>query len=438
MAAFHQNHPMSLALFIDIENLIRVAATMGLPVDLGPVLKQLKEFGSVRVRRSYGDLEKNVQSSYERSRIREMLYKNLIQIEDVPFVTRSKNTADMRLTVEALSLAFQDPEINGFAILASDRDYVPLFVKLREMGRTVIGVGVDRENMHPTFIEACDLVVYYESLFEAAQTAQAALVPPDKEHLQQVYYALLIDAVSTLEREGRKPLGAAISSLMRQFRSDFDPRLVGCSTFKEVLNAAQQAGYVRVHAPSGPGDLTVELTGKPVEQAPLQPTTRVAASVDALVEECRRVISARLRVDLPGVALRTEIISALAETYHRITNGENETPGIPLRTLTDTTFNERFANRGVEQRVVFKIGLSLFYARAFICQITSEQFNPIITGLARPSSEWMHIFNLHLVKTLYYSNARQMLKPPVMSRFLYEDDEHEEEAERLIDEAGVM
>ena len=88
-----------IALFVDTENLVRGASTIGLPVDIGPVLGKLKEYGKVQIRRCFGDLERNVKSWQEREQIRRMLHSNLMQIEDVPFITQYKNTADMRLSL---------------------------------------------------------------------------------------------------------------------------------------------------------------------------------------------------------------------------------------------------------------------------------------------------------------------------------------------------
>ena len=114
-----------IALFIDIENLIGSASTIGLPINIAPVLDKLKEFGKVQVRRSFGDLDKCLRSISKEREIHEtrrMLHHNLVQIEDIPYLTQSKNTADITLAVEALALAFQYPDISHFAILASDRD----------------------------------------------------------------------------------------------------------------------------------------------------------------------------------------------------------------------------------------------------------------------------------------------------------------------------
>ena len=118
------------------------------------VINKLLEESSdpkIRIRRAYGDiyaavklLKKHVGEEKLRGlhwSIRNNLAENLVQIADTPYL-KSKNSADMWLTADALSIAHTSPAIDQFAILSSDRDYIPLILKLQGLGKEVIGIGI--------------------------------------------------------------------------------------------------------------------------------------------------------------------------------------------------------------------------------------------------------------------------------------------------------
>ncbi len=132
----------SMAILVDIENLIVGVGKLGLPIDIGKVVTKLRgEYSdlSIRIRRAYGDIyaavkmlqrhvgEENTKGLH--AAIRGNLGENLVQIADTPYL-KSKNSADMWLAVDALSIAHTMPGIERFAIVSSDRDYIPLILKL--------------------------------------------------------------------------------------------------------------------------------------------------------------------------------------------------------------------------------------------------------------------------------------------------------------------
>jgi uncharacterized LabA/DUF88 family protein len=435
MNALRNSSDMRIALFIDVENLVRAANTIGLPADIAPVLQKLKEYGLVQVRRSFGDLERNVDHPRDRNLIRRMLHKNLVLIEDIPYITRSKNTADIRLAVEAMSVAYQYSDINCFAIVASDRDYVPLFNKLRELGRTIIGIGIDRENINSNYREACDILIYYETLFNNTQ-----FVTPESEaslaQLQESYYNLLRQAVHTLEQKGKKPLGTAVAGLMRQLRSDFDPSLIGCDSFKRFIQRAEEDTLVLVEWPTGAGDYLIALNADaeapPVRVAEYDghdPNEPMDPQESA--DYYRRILESKIRVALPGVDTRRSILSALATTYEDLTQ---EGP-LNLRDWSEQTYGTHFyPSDTLEQANVFKIVLALYFARCFKCQQTLEQFNPIILAMACDFSAWEERLHSQFIRTIHYEDDTLTLDPEGVSLFLYEDLDHVEEAEKLIEE----
>jgi len=89
-----------------------------------------------------------------------MLQNNLIQHEDVMYQNEYKNSADIRLVIDALEVAHTNNNIDVFAVVAADRDYLPLFYKLSEMGKDVIGIGGNKESTPELYVRACDTFLY--------------------------------------------------------------------------------------------------------------------------------------------------------------------------------------------------------------------------------------------------------------------------------------
>jgi len=429
-----------IALFIDIENLVGSASTMGLPIDVSPVLEKLKEFGRIQIRRSFGDLEKGLNSIGKGNQlfhVRRMLHQNLIQIEDIPFMTAQKNTADIRLVIEALSIAFQYEEIPHFAILSSDRDYVPLYNKLHELGRTVITIGIDQANTNQMVRDASDRLIYYESLFPDRETNGAqAEADDDTRYLLETYYLLLRQSIRTLENQGMKAVGSAVASLMRQMRSDFSPELVGCVGFKGFIQRAEQAQIVFVTWPDGPGDfvLTVNPEKQLVNKPIVLPQPVIGRDTNHMAEHYRNLLEGKLRISLPSLKGRRQILDALAETYDEmIANGP----------FALTEWKDR-ATRYLQQEgvspktrdAVFKILLSLYFARCFHCEENSDKNNPTVVGLAHEDALWEHRLHFLMARTILFAIKPDKVAPTALCQVLFDSAEngHLEEVNSLLQE----
>src|SRR3954454_14766825 len=142
-----------IALFIDFENLVTNTGIDAGALDLQPAFDRLLEKGKVVFRRAYCDW----------SRFREAtrrLHDFGVELVDVPPSTRAgKNSADMRLVIDALELCYAREHINTFVIASGDSDFCPLAYKLRENDRFVIGLAV-KEATSPFFVKACDEFIY--------------------------------------------------------------------------------------------------------------------------------------------------------------------------------------------------------------------------------------------------------------------------------------
>ena len=96
-----------IGLFIDLENFVGYCLGLGLPIDLAPELSRLTELGKVTVRHSFGDIYKLPMPNERKAEVRKMLQNNLVQHEDIPYQNAFKNTADIRLVIDALSMAYK-------------------------------------------------------------------------------------------------------------------------------------------------------------------------------------------------------------------------------------------------------------------------------------------------------------------------------------------
>jgi uncharacterized LabA/DUF88 family protein len=142
-----------IALFLDFENLVTNTGISVAGFDLQPSLDRLLEKGKVVFRRAYCDW-----SRFSEAKAR--LHEHGVELLDVPPSTRAgKNGADMRLVIDALELCYAREHIDTFVIGSGDSDFCPLAYKLRENGRTVIGLAV-KGSTSPLFVKACDEFLY--------------------------------------------------------------------------------------------------------------------------------------------------------------------------------------------------------------------------------------------------------------------------------------
>jgi len=149
-----------IALFLDYENLALGARDSlgGMTFDFRPIADALAERGRVVVRRAYADW-----SNFDEDR--RMLTRSHVELIEMPqrMGTSRKNAADIKMTVDALELAFERAYISTFVICTGDSDFTPLVHKLRELNKRVIGVGVEGSTSK-LLPPACDEFLYYDRL----------------------------------------------------------------------------------------------------------------------------------------------------------------------------------------------------------------------------------------------------------------------------------
>ena len=177
----------------------------------------------------------------------------LIEIPDRAFT--GKNSADIRLAVDAVEMCLTKNHIDTFAILSGDSDFSPLVSKLREFDKTVIGVGM-REATSTLLTEVCDEFIFYEDIVSPGGIpAYESRVPKDKVPC----YKLLLETVDALQRETNGLiLASLLKDTMRRKRPQFSEGTYGYRSFTALLREAASLGLIQIHTDPRSGTAVVD------------------------------------------------------------------------------------------------------------------------------------------------------------------------------------
>src|SRR3954462_7447210 len=153
-----QDSDATMAVFLDLENIALGAHDADFPaVDIRKVLERLLLKGQIVVKKAYCDFERY--KTFKRG-----LHEAAVELIEIPHVRQSgKNSADIRMVVDALDLCYMKSHVDTFVIISGDSDFSPLVSKLRENDKKVIGVGV-KNSTSDLLIDNCDEFIYYDDL----------------------------------------------------------------------------------------------------------------------------------------------------------------------------------------------------------------------------------------------------------------------------------
>jgi uncharacterized LabA/DUF88 family protein len=263
-----------LALFIDFENIaIGVRDAHYRKFDVNLVLERLLDKGKLLVKKAYADWSRY--SDYKRA-----FHEAAIELIEVPQKSvGGKNSADIRLVVDAMDMSFQKEHINCFVVASGDSDFSPLVSKLKENNKYVIGLGV-KNSTSDLLIENCDEFIFYEDLVRGLQRQlpQIANVP---EKVQECF-ALLVDSVLALQRENKEILwGSMVKETMKRKKPSFNETYYGFRTFSHLLEDAQRRNIVVLRRDQKSGSYVIEDLGIGARQEPVPaaPAPLAAASI---------------------------------------------------------------------------------------------------------------------------------------------------------------
>jgi len=241
----------SLAVFCDFENIaLGVREAKYAQFDMEKVLERLLAKGSIVVKKAYCDWERYKE-------FKAAMHAASFELIEIPHVRQSgKNSADIRMVVDALDLCYTKEHVDTFVIVSGDSDFSPLVSKLRENDKTVIGVGV-KNSSSDLLISNCDEFIYYDDLVRADEQKRraakkrresAAGAGEDKDKKQEAF-DLLVETLTALiaERgEGERIWGSMVKQALKRRKPGFNESYYGFRTFSDLLEEAEKKALIKL------------------------------------------------------------------------------------------------------------------------------------------------------------------------------------------------
>jgi uncharacterized LabA/DUF88 family protein len=231
-----QSVEQRLSIFIDFENIALGARDAKYKkFDIHLVLQRLIEKGRIVYKKAYADWTRY--SEYKRE-----FHEAAIELIDIPQRNYTgKNSADIRMVVDAMDLANSKTHITTFVICSGDSDFSPLVSKLKENDKSVIGVGV-KNSTSELLITNCDEFIFYEDLVrETRELPSIENLPEKKREL----FRLMLDSIQALQRENYDVIwGSMIKQTMQRKQPYFNETYYGYKSFSELLEDAARLKLV--------------------------------------------------------------------------------------------------------------------------------------------------------------------------------------------------
>lgn len=238
----------NMALFCDFENVaLGVRDAKYAAFDIQKVLERLLLKGNIVVKKAYCDWDRYKE-------FKAAMHEAAFELIEIPHVRQSgKNSADIRMVVDALDLCYTKSHVDVFVVISGDSDFSPLVSKLRENNKIVIGVGV-RKSTSDLLISNCDEFIFYDDLARVAEkqqrakrkaapakAARQAAAQPEEQKRQEAL-DLAVETVRDLfeERdEEEKVWGSMVKQALRRRKPGFNESSHGFRTFGKLLEEAQ-------------------------------------------------------------------------------------------------------------------------------------------------------------------------------------------------------
>jgi len=273
----------NIAIFADFENVaLGVRDANVEPFNISLVLERLLDKGKIVVKKAYADWDRY--KSHKRS-----MHEAAFELVEIPHISYSgKNSADIRLVVDALDLCYTKTHIDIFVIISGDSDFSPLVSKLRENDKKVIGLGV-KNSSSDLLVGNCDEFIYYDDLIRSLRTGikptakrdankgkapakppakatrsedqpKPELVKPDStnasspavdmdtksvDERREEAIEMVLDVVESLFRDRDDNLwGSMVKQTLKRKKPNFSESFHGYRTFNELIEDAQRRGLL--------------------------------------------------------------------------------------------------------------------------------------------------------------------------------------------------
>ena len=268
----------NLALFCDFENVaLGVRDAKIKKFDINLVLERVLLKGNVVVKKAYCDWARYKE-------FKSVMHDAAFELIEIPHTRQSgKNSADIRMVVDALDLCYTKEHIDTFVIISGDSDFSPLVSKLRENAKLVIGVGV-RNSTSDLLMHNCDEFIYYEDLVREQESRQTRQKKPHKKELvkqsksknkkadeQSLKDENSMDAAIQLVLETAEELsavqghrqrlwGSMVKQTLKRRKPGFNERAYGARAFSDLLEEAESRGLMKLTHDERSGGYIIQLT----------------------------------------------------------------------------------------------------------------------------------------------------------------------------------
>ncbi len=256
-----QNEINNMALFCDFENVaLGVRDAKYAQFDIRKVLERLLLKGSIVVKKAYCDWDRYKD-------FKAGMHEAAFELIEIPHVRQSgKNSADIRMVVDALDLCYTKSHVDTFVIISGDSDFSPLVSKLRENNKLVIGVGV-KNSTSDLLIANCDEFIFYDDLVreeetkrksakrrpEKAQATASSKAKPkeksDEEDKKQEALDLTLETIEALVAErgaGEQIWGSMVKQALKRRKPGFTESYYGFRSFSELLEEAEKRQLLKL------------------------------------------------------------------------------------------------------------------------------------------------------------------------------------------------
>jgi len=276
----HPPEVTNMALFCDFENIaLGVQDAKYDKFDIGKVLERLLLKGSIVVKKAYCDWERY-------KSFKAPMHEASFELIEIPHVRQSgKNSADIRMVVDALDLCYTKSHVETFVVISGDSDFSPLVSKLRENDKVVICVGV-KNSTSDLLIANCDEFIFYDDLVRekrrpaARKTASRAPAAPQKASLKRAggeapaagkksdeerrheALDLMLETIEALvaERGGDEKIWSSmVKQALKRRKPGFNESYYGFRSFNEMLEEAERRGSLKLERDEKSGNNRIQL-----------------------------------------------------------------------------------------------------------------------------------------------------------------------------------
>jgi uncharacterized protein (TIGR00288 family) len=259
----------NMALFCDFENIaLGVQDAKYEKFDISKVLERLLLKGSIVVKKAYCDWERY-------KGFKKGMHEAAFELIEIPHVRQSgKNSADIRMVVDALDLCYTKSHVKTFVLITGDSDFSPLVSKLRENDKVVIGVGV-KNSTSDLLMANCDEFIYYDDLVrekakksgrrKAAKPeeakAETPAQPKSEEDRRQEAIDLVMETVEALfaERGAEEKIwGSMVKQALKRRKPGFSESYYGFRTFSKLLEEAESRRLIETEDDEKSGGVIIK------------------------------------------------------------------------------------------------------------------------------------------------------------------------------------